>query len=61
MPRHTQKIDQTWLCRLKFKGQLTIPEEIRTALGLNEGDYLGATLEDGRIVLTPRQVVLADR
>ena len=37
--------------RLGAAGQITIPEAIRTSLGLNEGDTLIATVEDEEIRL----------
>lgn len=36
---------------LTRKGQVTVPVEIRRALGLKEGDKLAFTLEDGKISL----------
>ena len=38
-------------------GQITLPAKLRDALGLQEGDYLEAELEDGRIVLKPKVVL----
>ena len=45
------------LAKVKQKGQVTIPQEIRERLELEEGDYLEVTVEDSRIVLTPTEVV----
>ena len=36
---------------LTRKGQVTVPVEIRRALGLKEGDKLTFTLEDGKVSL----------
>lgn len=47
------------LIKLKQKGQLTLPAEIRRALKLGQGDLLEAEVEDGQIVLRPK--VLLDR
>ena len=38
---------------LSSKGQVVIPLEIRTRLGLPPGALIDCVLEDGRIVLTP--------
>ena len=38
---------------LTRKGQVTVPVEIRRALGLREGDKVEFTMEDGRAVLQP--------
>jgi AbrB family looped-hinge helix DNA binding protein len=38
---------------LSSKGQVVIPLEIRTRLGLPTGALIDCVLEDGRIVLTP--------
>ena len=43
------------LTKVKPKGQVTIPAEIRERLALEEGDPLEVTVEDGRIVLTPKE------
>jgi AbrB family looped-hinge helix DNA binding protein len=34
------------------KGKLTIPAEMREALGVEEGDYVTIDLEDGRLVIS---------
>jgi AbrB family looped-hinge helix DNA binding protein len=46
---------------IRRKGIVTIPEAIRQELGLHEGDYLVATVEDGRIVLIPASVIPDDQ
>ena len=45
------------LSKIKQKGQVTIPTEIRQELGLEDGDYVEITREGGRIVMTPRDVI----
>lgn len=42
---------------LRAKGQLTLPEEIRNAARLEEGDLLDAEITDEGILLRPRKVV----
>jgi len=42
---------------LRAKGQLTLPEEIRAAAHLEEGDLLDAELTDDGIILRPQKVV----
>ncbi len=37
--------------KLTGKGQTTIPQAVRTALGLRAGDELAYVIEDGRAVL----------
>jgi len=39
--------------RVKHKGQVTIPQEIRIQLGIEEGAILEITKEDDKIVLKP--------
>ncbi len=39
--------------RVKHKGQVTIPAELRSSLGISEGDILEAGEREGAIVLTP--------
>jgi AbrB family looped-hinge helix DNA binding protein len=45
------------LVKLKGKGQMTLPVDIREQLSLGEGDLLEANIEEGKIVLTPKTVV----
>lgn len=42
---------------LRAKGQLTLPEEIRRAARLEEGDLLEAELTEEGILLRPQRVV----
>jgi AbrB family looped-hinge helix DNA binding protein len=39
--------------RVKRKGQVTIPLELRLKLGIEEGSLLDVKAEDGRIVMKP--------
>ena len=41
----------TSVVRIREKGQVTLPLEVRRQLGLREGDLLEAAVKDGRIVL----------
>jgi antitoxin PrlF len=43
--------------RLTAKAQTTIPQAVRRALGLKDGDELAYAIEDGRVVLTRRIAV----
>jgi AbrB family looped-hinge helix DNA binding protein len=45
------------LVKLKGKGQMTLPIEIREQLSLDEGDLLEANIEKGKIVLIPKTVL----
>lgn len=50
------------LVRLSTKGQLVVPKEIRTALGLQAGAQLRAQIEGRKIVLEPVEALAsADR
>ena len=40
------------------KGQITIPAEFRKALGLNEGDKVALSLEEGKVRLSPSESVV---
>ena len=42
--------------RIGPKHQVTIPKEVFEALSLDAGDFLDATAERGRIILTPKQL-----
>jgi AbrB family looped-hinge helix DNA binding protein len=41
----------------RARGQVTLPEDIRAAARLEEGDLLDAELTDGGILLRPRKVI----
>lgn len=41
--------------KVSTNGQVALPEPIRRSLGLRAGDQLDASIEAGRIVLTPAQ------
>ncbi len=45
------------LVTVKTKFQVTIPQEVREELGIAEGDLLEAKVENGRIILTPKDLV----
>jgi AbrB family looped-hinge helix DNA binding protein len=48
--------------RLRTKGQITVPLEIRSALGAEEGDdLLFYTDENGRVVISRAQVIPPDQ
>ena len=38
--------------KLTSKAQTTIPQPVRIALGVKEGDELAYTIEDGRVMIT---------
>lgn len=38
--------------KLTSKAQTTIPQPVRTALRLREGDEIAYVIEDGRVILT---------
>lgn len=41
--------------KVSTKGQVVLPGPIRRRLGISAGDPLDASIEQGRIILTPRQ------
>ena len=47
----------TTLVRIHRKGQMTLPSRLRSAIGIADGDLVEATVNRGRIVLTPKLVV----
>lgn len=46
---------------VRKKGVVTIPQDIRDQLDLQEGDHLVVAVEDGRIVMTPASVIPDDQ
>ena len=45
------------LTRVRAKGQITIPDTVRRAAHIEEGDYLEMTVQGDAIILRPRVVV----
>ena len=45
---------------LKRKSQTTVPEAVRSALELQEGDRIVYTIENGRVVITRSRPVSED-
>ena len=48
------------LVTVKTKYQVTIPRKLREELGIDTGDLLEAEVQDGKIVLTPKEVIDRD-
>lgn len=46
---------------LRSKGQITLPQQVRREMGIDEGDDLLVTVEDGRIVLIPAKLIPRDQ
>jgi len=49
------------LVQLSPRGQVTLPIDVRRALGVKTGDALVVSIEDGRIVLSPAVVTPIER
>lgn len=45
------------LTRVRAKGQITLPEDVRRAAHLEEGDYVEIAVEGDEIVMRPRSMV----
>jgi len=41
-----------WLVKVKRKSQITIPKDVRKILGIKIGDFLAASVENRKLVLT---------
>lgn len=48
------------LVRLRERAQITLPQEVREALQVKQGDYFEAEVVDGRLILKPVAVVARD-
>lgn len=46
--------------RISSKAQTTVPQAVRNALGLREGDELAYDIRDGRVTLTKARVSVQD-
>jgi AbrB family looped-hinge helix DNA binding protein len=49
------------LTRVRGKGQITLPDGVRRAARLSEGDYLDIRVEQGAIVMRPKKLIDADQ
>jgi AbrB family looped-hinge helix DNA binding protein len=47
----------TTLVKIHRKGQMTLPSRLRSAIGVAEGDVIEASVQRGKIVLTPKLVI----
>lgn len=45
------------LIRIRGRGQLTLPDDVRRSARLKEGDYLEVSVKGGEIRLRPKAVV----
>jgi len=43
--------------RIQEKGQVTLPVEVRRALGLKKGDLVAVTQTEDGVLITPQQVI----
>ena len=49
------------LTKVRPKGQITLPDGVRKAARLAEGDYLEVSFEGGAIVMRPKKLIDADQ
>ena len=49
------------LVKVTRGGQVTIPAEMRREAGIEIGDYIEVRLEEGRLVLLPKEVIDKDQ
>jgi AbrB family looped-hinge helix DNA binding protein len=47
--------------KVRPKGQITLPDAVRRAARLSEGDYLEVSVEAGAIVMRPKKLIDADQ
>jgi AbrB family looped-hinge helix DNA binding protein len=47
----------TILVKVHRKGQMTLPSRLRAAIGVAEGDLVEASIQRGKIVLTPKLII----
>ncbi len=49
------------LMKVRPKGQITLPDAVRKAARLSEGDYLEVSVEEGTIIMRPKKLIDADQ
>lgn len=47
----------TTLVQVRHKAQITLPQKMRQVLGIREGDYLEARVENKKVVLSPKIIL----
>ena len=61
MKKTVKQTNPASLVRLKQKGQVVIPDEVRQKLKLAEGDYLEVSTDGRRMIFAPKNVMIIDR
>jgi AbrB family looped-hinge helix DNA binding protein len=49
------------LAKVTYKGQLTIPKEIREQVGLKDGDYVDIKIVGNKLLLSPKLLIDKDQ
>lgn len=49
------------LMKVRPKGQITLPDAVRKAARLTEGDYLEVSVQGGTIIMRPKKLIDADQ
>ena len=49
------------LMKIRPKGQITLPDAVRKAANLADGDYLEVSVEEGAVVMRPKKLIDADQ
>ena len=49
------------LMKIRPKGQITLPDAVRKAARLAEGDYVEVSVEAGVIIMRPKKLIAADQ
>lgn len=47
------------LIRVQEKGQVTLPADLRRKLGIKKGDLVSVEETDGKLLITPQEVIAA--
>ena len=61
MGRSQQKEGRVARAKLRDKGQVTLPPEVRVALGVDEGDVIEFEVEDGVVTLHGWKMIPAEQ
>ncbi|MFN2419267.1 MAG: AbrB/MazE/SpoVT family DNA-binding domain-containing protein, partial [Candidatus Limnocylindria bacterium] len=47
--------------KVRQRGQITLPDAVRKAARLSDGDYLEVSVEGGTIIMRPKKLIDADQ
>lgn len=60
MSTATNVTARPYIVRLRERGQITLPAQLREELGVDEGDFLTIVKLDSYVVMTPKRLMVSE-